>query len=295
MTEITCETQGHLWNSTGKCVMCRTPRPIEQLSSKTRNDPEMVEWLWRWIDRMASGKLSVAECLSVLTHHPDAPEWVTKRSSDETPQQLSNPVDLSYEGQKDAWLDDLLAYLHYDDSTKSHPDWVSRAQSAEAEIERLRSLVQAEATLREGNYAEVKRLRAALVKHGTHAAGCSNASHVGECSCGLWSSLRGADETTPSPQAPIARVIVSEDAPAQVLLYAPGLPIGEHDLYCEPTERVKSISQELRERGFPRRDPLPNDDVLEKAAAVRAPEVCGCPYGQCRCDDGSENGSGGTP
>lgn len=76
------------------------------------------------------------------------------------------------------------------------------------------------------------------------------------------------DETTPSPQAPIARVIVSEDAPAQVLLYAPGLPIGEHDLYCEPTGRVKSISQELRERGFPRRDRLPNDDVPEKASAL---------------------------
>lgn len=29
----------------------------------------------------------------------------------------------------------------------------------------------------------------------------------------------------------------------------------------------------------------------EKAAAMRAPEVCGCPYGQCHCDDGSaENG-----
>lgn len=26
-------------------------------------------------------------------------------------------------------------------------------------------------------------------------------------------------------------------------------------------------------------------------ANVRAPEVCGCPYGQCHCDDGSENGS----
>lgn len=29
----------------------------------------------------------------------------------------------------------------------------------------------------------------------------------------------------------------------------------------------------------------------ELKANVRAPEVCGCPYGQCHCDDGSENGS----
>lgn len=47
-----------------------------------RDDPEMVEWLWRWIDRMASGQHSVGECLSVLTYHPDAPPWVTKRSSE---------------------------------------------------------------------------------------------------------------------------------------------------------------------------------------------------------------------
>lgn len=35
-------------------------------------------------------------------------------------------------------------------------------------------------------------------------------------------------------QAPIAKVIVREDGPADVMLYAPGLPPGEHDLYCEP-------------------------------------------------------------
>lgn len=44
-------------------------------------------------------------------------------------------------------------------------------------------------------------------------------------------------ETT-RPQAPIARLIVpdgvSGGAPLQVELYEPGLPPGEHDLYCEP-------------------------------------------------------------
>lgn len=46
---------------------------------------------------------------------------------------------LSYEGQKDAWLDDLLTYLHFDPITKSHPDWVARAQEAEARLARLLS------------------------------------------------------------------------------------------------------------------------------------------------------------
>lgn len=46
---------------------------------------------------------------------------------------------LSYEGQKDAWLDDLLTYLHFDPVTKSHPDWVARAQAAEAELANLKA------------------------------------------------------------------------------------------------------------------------------------------------------------
>lgn len=36
-------------------------------------------------------------------------------------------------------------------------------------------------------------------------------------------------------QAPIARVIVTEDATAAVILYAPGLPPGEFDVYLEPS------------------------------------------------------------
>ena len=35
-------------------------------------------------------------------------------------------------------------------------------------------------------------------------------------------------------QAPIARVIVTDGAPAGVVLYAPGLPPGEFDVYLEP-------------------------------------------------------------
>lgn len=48
-----------------------------------------------------------------------------------------------------------------------------------------------------------------------------------------------APETFAEPaidQAPIARVIVTDDAPAGVVLYAPGLPPGEFDVYLEPTK-----------------------------------------------------------
>jgi hypothetical protein len=55
-----------------------------------------------------------------------------------------------------------------------------------------------------------------------------------------WISGKEACDCEPSesPQAPIAKLIipdgVSGGAPLQVEMYAPGLPPGEHDLYCEP-------------------------------------------------------------
>jgi hypothetical protein len=46
--------------------------------------------------------------------------------------------------------------------------------------------------------------------------------------------LRAAPET-PAPQAPIALLTINmASEPAGVTLYAPGLPPGDHDLYCEP-------------------------------------------------------------
>jgi hypothetical protein len=39
---------------------------------------------------------------------------------------------------------------------------------------------------------------------------------------------------TEKPQAPIARVTVKDGMVTRTGLYAPGLPDGEHDLYCEP-------------------------------------------------------------
>lgn len=56
-----------------------------------------------------------------------------------TPAPTSNKLteSLCHEGEKDWQIDQLLEYLHYDPETKSHPDWVARAQAAEAEVERL--------------------------------------------------------------------------------------------------------------------------------------------------------------
>ena len=59
-------------------------------------------------------------------------------SSNEQLQRELNQA-LCAEGQKDAWLEDLLQYLHYNPETKSHPDWVARAQTAEAELASLKS------------------------------------------------------------------------------------------------------------------------------------------------------------
>lgn len=49
----------------------------------------------------------------------------------------------------------------------------------------------------------------------------------------LATHIRGHVETS-SPQAPIASVFVHEDGSTDVELYAPGLPVGGHDLYCDP-------------------------------------------------------------
>lgn len=54
-----------------------------------------------------------------------------------------------------------------------------------------------------------------------------------------WKRALATLETFAEPaidQAPIARVIVTDDAPAGVVLYAPGLPPGEFDVYLEPTK-----------------------------------------------------------
>ena len=75
-------------------------------------------------------------------------------------------------------------------------------------------------------------------------------------------TLSGAPSGTAAPQAPVARVTVREslaghNAPddVSVTLYAPGLPPGEHDLYCEPglgpsarialLERIAELATEL--------------------------------------------------
>lgn len=66
---------------------------------------------------------------------------------------------------------------------------------------------------------------------------CEGCGKPGNEHIGLDNYCPPRTETAAEPidQAPIARVIVTEDAPAGVVLYAPGLPPGEFDVYLEPT------------------------------------------------------------
>lgn len=75
---------------------------------------------------------------------------------------------------------------------------------------------------------------------------------------GLRNLLRGSHETY-EQQAPIAKITVRESgaghyAPDDVTvsLYAPGLPPGEHDVYCEPgdpqdKEQIRHLERRIRE------------------------------------------------
>ena len=49
---------------------------------------------------------------------------------------------LSHEGDKDRQIEQLLQYLHFDETTKSHRDWVADCQTYEARIAALESFVQ---------------------------------------------------------------------------------------------------------------------------------------------------------
>jgi hypothetical protein len=47
---------------------------------------------------------------------------------------------------------------------------------------------------------------------------------------------------SPDNQWPIVRVTIGEDGmPVRTALYAPGLPPGDHDLYCEPSKEMAEI------------------------------------------------------
>lgn len=47
------------------------------------------------------------------------------------------------------------------------------------------------------------------------------------------------------PQAPIAKVTVWGHLPPNVEIYAPGLPPGEHDLYCEPEATAPYLQSDI--------------------------------------------------
>jgi hypothetical protein len=76
---------------------------------------------------------------------------------------------------------------------------------------------------------------------------------------------RLALETT-KPQAPIARVTIAEHGLACTTLYAPGLPPGDHDLYCQP----EAVAPYMRA-----------ETVTEKRAYHETHEAPHCPTCYC--------------
>lgn len=101
-------------------------------------------------------------------------------------------------------------------------------------------------------------------------------------------------QETPAPQAPIAKLLVpdgvSAGAPLQVEMYAPGLPPGEHDLYCEqPTANEVPVSGSPGEIlgckcimcEFHR-----SAEVIERERRAEKANVCtGCNSTPCICSE----------
>ena len=87
---------------------------------------------------------------------------------------------------------------------------------------------------------ENDQLRTALQRFVTAAKSWHDFHHGSEtvqcdwlCAC-IPAGERALAGIPEHPQAPIARLQVHESGALAVSLYAPGLPAGEHDLYCEP-------------------------------------------------------------
>jgi len=74
VTEITCETQGHLWGATGACVMCKTPKPPEHLTSNPidvhTHGPD-GHWDYADIARLCALRDSQAQEIERLTRERD--------------------------------------------------------------------------------------------------------------------------------------------------------------------------------------------------------------------------------
>lgn len=101
---------------------------------------------------------------------------------------------------------------------------------------------------------ENEQLRAALQRFVTAAKSWHDFHHGSEtvqcdwlCEC-IPAAERALGGIPEHPQAPIAKVTVKDGMVARTGLYAPGLPDGEHDLYCEP-ESVAPYMRQVQPNG----------------------------------------------
>ena len=87
------------------------------------------------------------------------------------------------------------------------------------------------------------------------------------CSCGLDAVINDVVEAewrageTSVPQTPIVRVIVQNDRIDGAKMYTPGLPDGEHDLYCEPVGVPETTDDWIRESGWVIENGKTGDDL----------------------------------
>ncbi len=56
----------------------------DYISRPAKDGADELAFLWRWVDRMARGEMSISESLNVMTHWPAAPDWVKKHTSVDT-------------------------------------------------------------------------------------------------------------------------------------------------------------------------------------------------------------------
>lgn len=133
-----------------------------------------------------------------------------------------------------------------------------------------------------------------------------------------YARLKRSTVETDDRQAPIARVIVPDGvaggAPLQVELYDPGLPPGEHDLYCEPSAQewrairehelryIEKVLVDIRKQDGEGVRESADDTLawLRSRMKVSEPERCSSetravlPCPKCKADRSKEIGCNGS-
>ena len=107
---VSLSEQDNRWH--GPALIAR--RALAGTAAPATEPLTVAEWVWFWIDRLARGTTTQAEALSVLTHHPAAPEWVHRVGAAVQPAATPDPLGLIGEG--------LRRSLGHAGTTAVHPE-----------------------------------------------------------------------------------------------------------------------------------------------------------------------------